>query len=273
MNFFTKRPVLKKILLYLVFLFLSLLSVSLLIVYLAAEAVGCAISLGCNEDTSSQYLGVYLVFLVILMLVGVKKLKLKWYLLLLTFISPPVLLIVGGTLLDKYQHYRDKIENRRAHISALEDHRHIQISEPFVRFEDRKGDNSWEDEITVFFHVPLRVTDKVAGNSVRWLVQSSLESKIADESKNSLCAPDIIKPPSFDYYLVDKEYTYGQVIKDLGFYGYTLQPNKQYYLLQQIEFDNKNCQLTDIKNLYDWENYEYTLDTSNVEEWLERNKK
>jgi hypothetical protein len=232
--------------------------------YLQMLFVHCFMSLGCSESKIPIPLLLapagYLLLAIILAGLARVIFNSRLGIALLLNIAPLVVLMALYMSLIQYRSYSYRTDKIRAARTSISDAPAIHLGDPFVRIVDDP-----DGGVTIFLHVPFTVSRTIQARSLAFL--ATLEnSPLIKFSPKPECSNGY-EVPAYGFHVVDREYFEPPLpiyVTGTKIVSEQLEPNKQYYLLQERHFDHSSCRASDYRE-FEPKQLRVTLTTSHAE--------
>jgi len=182
---------------------------------------------------------------------------------LLLNITPLITIFALAVLLTQYQVYADRSDMIGAARTAISDAPAIHLGEPFAKKVDSSGGG-----VIIFLHVPFTVERSVSARSVS-ILTSQENSRSLKFSSRPECDRSFAVP-TYGFHIVDRDYS-GSPLANWSsgtkIVSAQLDPNKQYYLLQERHFTYAPCRVSDYEE-FEPKNFHVNLSTADAERIL-----
>jgi hypothetical protein len=235
------------------------------LLYLQAMLVRCWMSLGCTDTGIPTplllALAGYMLLALFLAALAQRIFKTRFGMGFLLNVAPLVVLSVLYILLIQYQSYSYRSDRIRAARTAISDAPAIHLADVFVkRVDSPKGG------VIIFLHVPFTVSRAVRARSLAFL--ATLEDSPTLKFSSKPECNDGYEEPPYGFHLVDREYSESPLPSYVIRGSQQLEPNKQYYLLQERHFSPR-CRVSDYQD-FDPTQLHVTLTTRWAEDVLDK---
>jgi hypothetical protein len=208
------------------------------------ELLRCVMSLGCPDSGMPipiiLALAGYVSLAIVVAMLTRRIFKSSFGIGLLWNLAPLVTLIVLQLSVVQYEDYAFRRDRTRNIKTAISDAPFIQLGEPFIKkTAERTGG------VLMLVHVPFTVSRPVRAWSLALLVRIQYPVQF---STNPRCNDGFVAPtPGF--HVVDREYDQSPMPSLLGpmLVSEQLEPNKQYYLIQEKHFSYSPCKVSDFQ--------------------------
>lgn len=245
----------------------AILWVIVILAYLQGLLVRCFMSLGCSESGIPTplllALAGYLLLVIVLAALARRLFNSRFGPALLLNVAPLLTFIALYLLFIQYESYSQRSDRISAARTAISDAPVIHLGEPFV-----KKVNNPHGGIIMFLHVPFTVSRTVQARSLGFL--ANLENSASVKFSSKPQCDDAYVEPSYGFHVVDREYIERPLPPEFSgtvIVSPQLEPNKQYYLLQEKHFSYEPCRVSDYQE-FDPKQLRITLTTSEAERVL-----
>jgi len=236
-------------------------------VFLQLQVVRCFMSLGCDDGGTTYPVWLALAGYVLVVILAA---ALTWRMFntrigpaLLLNVAPLFALTALQILLVQYSDYSHRSSRTSGAKTAISDVSAIHLGDPFIKTVEMPNGG-----VVMFLHVPFTVSRIVQAHSLDWLAM--FENRDLHRFSPREDCDDSFEVPDHGFHIVDREYSeppFPIYATRTEIVSRQLNPNKQYYLLQEIHFPNTTCRVSDYQG-FDPKELRVILSTSNAEQVL-----
>jgi hypothetical protein len=242
------------------------------ILYLRAELIRCAMSLGCTDSSPGTVLllmlGGYLLIAAGLSAFASRLFHSRPGVGFLLNVAPLVAIVAALFLWTHYRDYAKSSNHTHALQNAISDAPAIHLGEPYVKMVDSESGG-----VTIFMHVPFIVDRTVQSQSVNILVTSPDSSSKVRYSSKPECNNGF-GVPTYNFHIVDREFTepaFPGSISGTMYVSKQLHAGVQYYLMRELHFGYSPCRVSDYRD-FDPKQFNVTLDVPAAKQSLEEER-